>query len=93
MYSPDSAKIPSPGHINENVVAMVVSTSSKIDEYTDTFPELVADAAVTVNCEELAVTTAYAAETALPEVMDNQIRSPTEKLFAMVIVITVVVCE
>jgi hypothetical protein len=79
--------------VNENVVALVVSTSSKIDEYTDTFPELVADAAVTVNCEELAVTIAYAAETALPEVIVNQTRSPAVKLFAMVTVMVVVVCE
>jgi hypothetical protein len=79
--------------MNENVVALVVSTSNSIDEYTDTFPELVADAAVTVNCEELAVTTAYAAETALPEVIVSQTRSPAANVFAMVTVMVVVVCE
>jgi len=79
--------------VKENVVAFVVSTSNRIDEYTDTFPELVADAAVTVKVDALAVAIAYAALTALPEVMVNQTRSPTVKLFAMVTVITVVVCE
>jgi hypothetical protein len=79
--------------VKENVVAFVVSTSNKIDEYTDTFPELVADAAVTVKVDALAVATAYAAVTALPEVMVYHSRSPAVKLFAMVTVITVVVCE
>jgi hypothetical protein len=79
--------------VNENVVALVVSTSSKIDEYTDTFPEVLADPAVTVKLDELAVATAYAASTELPEVKSNQTLSPTEKLFAMVTVIVVEVCE
>jgi hypothetical protein len=79
--------------VNENVVAFVVSTSSRIDEYTDTLPEVLADPAVTVKLDELADATAYTASTALPEVKSNQIRSPTEKLFVTVTVMVVEVCE
>ena len=92
-YKPFSDSTPSPGHVKEKVVALVVSASTKIPAYIVTLPLVVADAAVTVNCEELAVTTVYTASDAAPEVKSSQTRSPTAKVLVMVTVIVVVVCE
>jgi hypothetical protein len=62
--------------------------------YIVTLPLVVADVPeVTVNCEELAVTTEYTASDAVPEVKSSQTRSPAAKVLVMVTVIVVVVCE
>lgn len=59
-----------------------------------TLPLVVVDVPeVTVNCEELAVTTVYTASDAVPEVKSSQTRSPAAKVLVIVTVIVVVVCE
>lgn len=93
-YSPLSARIPSPGTMNEKGVAEVVSTSNRTPAYIVTLPLVLVDVPeVTVNCVELAVATTYTASAAVPEVKSSHTRSPTVRLFAMVTVIVVVVCE